>query len=219
MSTRDYEAMFILDHAAATADFEATSGIVDQLLEKHGAKIDQKEKWDERKLAYEIKGQRRGTYYLVYFTAEPTAIDNINEDVHLNETILRHMVIALDVPIAEHIETTATERERLAEDSRKNSLGGWGGRRDRRAGSARKSGDDKSDDAKSDDAKSGDAKSGDAKAAEAPAADTATATATAEAPKPKADAKPEAAKPEAAKAEAPETEGDAPASSDGTPSE
>ncbi|MDF1702094.1 MAG: 30S ribosomal protein S6 [Planctomycetota bacterium] len=139
MSTRDYEAMFILEHAAATADFEATSGIVDQILEKHGAKIDQKEKWDERKLAYEIKGQRRGTYYLTYFTAEPSAIDNINEDVQLTEAILRHMVIALDVPIAQHIETTSTERELLAEDSRKNSLGGWGGRRDRRAGSARKS--------------------------------------------------------------------------------
>ena len=147
MSTRDYEAMFILDHAAATADFEATSGIVDQILEKHGAKIDQKEKWDERKLAYEIKGQRRGTYYLVYFTADPTSIDNVNEDVHLNETILRHMIIALEVPIAEHIETTAQERERLAEDSRQNSLGGWGGRRDRRAGSAKPSSAEKSDDA------------------------------------------------------------------------
>ncbi len=178
MSTRDYEAMFILDHAAATADFEATSGIVDQILEKHGAKIDQKEKWDERKLAYEIKGQRRGTYYLVYFTAEPTAIDAVNEDVQLNETILRHMVIALDVPIDEHIETTAKEREALAEDSRKNSLGGWGGRRDRRAGSARSSGrsedgddrsDDKSSEDKSGDAKSGDAKSGDAKPADAKA--------------------------------------------------
>ena len=136
MSTRDYEAMFILNHAAATADFEETAALVDQILEKHGATIVQKEKWDERKLAYEIKGQRRGTYYLTYFQAEPSSIVGMNEDAQLNETILRHLVIALDVPIAEHIEKTATERELMAEDSRKNSLGGWGGsgggRRERR---------------------------------------------------------------------------------------
>ena len=42
--------------------------IVDQILEKNGAKIVQKEKWDERKLAYEIRGHKRATYYLVYFT-------------------------------------------------------------------------------------------------------------------------------------------------------
>ncbi len=188
MSTRDYEAMFILDHAAATADFEATSSTVDQILEKHGAKIDQKEKWDERKLAYEIKGQRRGTYYLVYFSADPTSIDAVNEDVQLSETILRHMVIALDVPIAEHIETTGIERERLAEDSRKNSLGGWGGRRDRRAGSARSKPED------------GKPAEGDAPAA---AAATPAAAPAADA-KPAADAEPASdAKPaEAATAEA-----------------
>ena len=186
MSTRDYEAMFILEHSAATADFEATSAIVDQLLEKHGAKIVQTEKWDERKLAYEIKGQRRGTYVLVYFTAETSAIAKINEDVQLNETILRHLVIALDMPIDEHIELENVERERLAEDSRKNSLGGWGGRRDRRAGSARKS---RSDDDSSDDDDDGDddrdadapkartnASSGDEKKADEAKAETAAAT-------------------------------------------
>jgi len=133
MSTRNYEAMFILENNAATADFDATSGAVDAILQKHGAESVQKEKWDERKLAYEIKGQRRGTYYLTYFTADPTAIAPINEDVLLTEAILRHMVLALDKPIAEHIETVEKEREMLAEDSRKNALGGWGDRdRDRR---------------------------------------------------------------------------------------
>ena len=187
MSTRDYEAMFILDHTAASADFEATSGIVDQILEKHGAKIEQKEKWDERKLAYEIKGQRRGTYYLVYFNAAPTAIDAVNEDVQLNESILRHMVIALDVPVAEHIETTAKEREALAEDSRKNSLGGWGGRRDRRAGSARGAGERDDEDGSKGDAPRREPAKSDAKS------DAASEPAKAETPKVESEAAPAAA--------------------------
>jgi ribosomal protein S6 len=139
MSTRDYEAMFILDHNAASADFDATAGVVDEILQKHGATLVQKEKWDERKLAYEIKGHRRGTYYLTYFTAPAQAIDRINEDVRLSEPILRHLVVALDRPIDTHIAETAADRERMAEDNRKNSLGGWGGRRgDSRRGSGRR---------------------------------------------------------------------------------
>lgn len=145
MRTRNYEAMFLLDNNVASADFESAAANADAILEKHGATIVQKEKWDERKLAYEIKGHRRATYYLVYFTAPPSAIDHVHEDVHLNEVILRHLVIVLDKPIDEHIKTLAEERERLAEDSRRNSLSGWGdsrrNRRERKERPARTEGD------------------------------------------------------------------------------
>lgn len=132
MRINEYEAMFLLENNAATADFEGTSGQVDAILEKHGAEIVQKEKWDERKLAYEIKGHRRATYYLVYFRVDPANINEINVDLGLNEIVIRHMFIRLDEPMQEHIDTLAAERELLAEDSRKHSLSGWG-RRDRRS--------------------------------------------------------------------------------------
>ena len=134
MRTRNYEAMFLLDNNVASADFEAAAAHVDGILEKHGATLVQKDKWDERKLAYEIKGHRRATYYLVYFTAPPGAIDHIHEDVHLNEVILRHLVLVLELPIEDHIKVRDEERERLAEDSRRNSLSGWGDSRRSRRG-------------------------------------------------------------------------------------
>ena len=125
----EYEAMYLLENNAASADFEGTAGQVDQILTKHGASIVQKEKWDERKLAYEIKGQRRATYYLVYYTCDPLTQPAINEDLALNEVVLRHLTLKLEEPISEHIEKRAAEREALAEDSRRNSLTGWGDRR------------------------------------------------------------------------------------------
>ena len=131
MRETEYEAMFLLDNNQALEDFEGASGVVDQLLEKHGATIVQREKWDERKLAYEIKGHRRATYYLVYFEGPTSSMSDIEEDLGLNEVVLRHMFIRLEEPIAEYIEKRATEREALAEDSRRNSLSGWGGGRDR----------------------------------------------------------------------------------------
>jgi ribosomal protein S6 len=127
--TLDYEAMFLLDNTPATEDFEGTAGQVDAILRKHGAEIVHKEKWDERKLAYEIRGHRRATYYLVYFRAPSRAIREVAQDAGLNQVILRHLALALDEPIDVHIARRAEERERLAEDSRRTSLAGWGDRK------------------------------------------------------------------------------------------
>ncbi len=132
MTTRTYEAMFLLDNQAAQADWDATSGKVDAILERHGARIARKEKWDERKLAYEIRGQRRATYYLVYFEAPPSAIRGISEDVNLAESVIRHMTFAIDEPIEDYVRTLTEERERLAEDSRRHAMTGWGAEGGRR---------------------------------------------------------------------------------------
>jgi small subunit ribosomal protein S6 len=128
MRTREYEAMFLLDNAAGAADFEGTAAVVDQLLTRHGAEIVQKEKWDERKLAYEIRGHKRAVYYLTYFRAPSDAVGKIRVDAGLNEKIIRSLILALEEPIDVHVKKRAEERERLAEESRKASLAaGWGG--------------------------------------------------------------------------------------------
>ena len=152
MTTRDYEAMFLLDNTQASEDFEGAAAHVDNILEKHGGQIVLKEKWDERKLAYEIKGHRRATYYLVYFRAPTASIDEINGDVRLDEVILRHLVMALDEPIETHVEKRAKERESLAEESRRSSLTSWGdrkkgppGRRDAKPEGERKTRSDSED--------------------------------------------------------------------------
>ena len=181
MSERSYEAMFILNNNAANADWDATSGAVDALLKKHGATIAKSEKWDERKLAYEIKGQRRATYYLVYFMTAPTSLDAINEDLRLMENVLRYMFLALDQSIEDHIRIREEERERLAEDSRRNSLGGWGDSRRNRRGRDRRSirsKEGEGDAAKPGEVKSGEAESSEATSAESKAGSAATAVAT-----------------------------------------
>lgn len=127
MKTRTYEGMFLLDNNAATADFDAASAVVNTLLEKNGAQLVRKEKWDERKLSYEIRGHRRATYYLVHFTAPTTALAEINRDTRLTESIVRHLIVGIDLPVEEHVALQAKERELLAEDNRKNALtSGWG---------------------------------------------------------------------------------------------
>ncbi len=143
MKHRAYEGMFLLDNNAATADYEAAAKVVDHILEKNGATIVRKEKWDERKLSYEIRGHRRATYYLVYFTAPTSSLAEINSDTRLSGGVVRHLVLGLDGPIEEHVALQVKERELMAEDNRKNALAtGWGEPRRGEGGRGRREGGD-----------------------------------------------------------------------------
>ena len=62
--------MFLLG-PAATQENNGGIDLVRSTIERHGGQIMVCKKWDERKLAYEISKQKRGTYIIAYFTAGP----------------------------------------------------------------------------------------------------------------------------------------------------
>jgi ribosomal protein S6 len=90
-----YEAMFLLSGAFAT-ELENALKMVRGIIEKHEGQIIVLKKWDERKLAYEIKGQKRGLYIIAYFNAPGAAVSAITRDVELSDQILRVMVTSAD---------------------------------------------------------------------------------------------------------------------------
>lgn len=91
----NYEAMFVLSQAQA-ADFSAAVAHVRQLMEKHGATILALRKWDERRLAYEIKKQKRGIYLLAYFTGPADRMGEIERACNLSEGIIRVLITRAD---------------------------------------------------------------------------------------------------------------------------
>ncbi len=94
---------------SATADMR---GAVDQvlgILTKHGAEVIAVKKWDERRLAYEVKKQKRALFVLVYFEVNGRALGEIERDCNLSELILRKLITT-----AEHM----TREEMLEADAR-----------------------------------------------------------------------------------------------------
>lgn len=91
---RIYEAMFLLD--ASTPDLETASVPVRELLDRIRAEVLVLNIWDERRLAYDIKGRRRGMYVLTYFKAEPADVTALDHEVQIDERILRAMVLSAD---------------------------------------------------------------------------------------------------------------------------
>jgi ribosomal protein S6 len=98
-TARRYEGLFLVDNNRASQAWDTTLAHITEILEKHGSSIVQALKWEERKLAYEIKGHRRGTYILIYFDGSPTSIDTIRRDFTLSETVMRCLITRLETPM------------------------------------------------------------------------------------------------------------------------
>lgn len=91
-----YEGMFLLDNQAVRADWRKAKALVTDTLEKHGARVTTARRWDERKLAYEIKGRMRGTYLLSYYEVGTEGIDGLRRDLELSEQVLRYLLLRVD---------------------------------------------------------------------------------------------------------------------------
>lgn len=91
-----YEAMFLVDSALAASDWDGINAAIKKILKKAKAEVLYMEKWDERKLAYDIRRVSRGTYILCYFKAPGTVIHQIERDVQLSEKIMRALLLRAD---------------------------------------------------------------------------------------------------------------------------
>jgi small subunit ribosomal protein S6 len=111
-----YEALFLMNQAALATDSAGATAHVQEMLDRAEAETLTLHKWEERKLAYPIEGQKRGTFLIAYFRARPTQIANIERDCNLSEQVLRVMFIRADHMGEEELKL-ALEGESAAKDA------------------------------------------------------------------------------------------------------
>ncbi|MCG3137593.1 MAG: 30S ribosomal protein S6 [Phycisphaerae bacterium] len=90
-----YEIMFLFDPGFGS-NWEAVEKEITRLMERCEAKVIVTKKLEERRLAYEIKGRRRGLYVLTYFQVAPTKLIGLERDCLLAETLLRFLILRAD---------------------------------------------------------------------------------------------------------------------------
>ncbi len=114
-----YEGLFLLNSVEAKRDWEAAQEHVKAILTKHGAEVSTSYRWDERKLAYEIDKQKRGTYYLVYFKIDPESLTAVRRDCALSDLILRELILRWEkeIPAMPTDEELAKHHAELAASS------------------------------------------------------------------------------------------------------
>lgn len=107
MAVNVYECMFILDTAKVAGDVAGIDKQLRATIEKSGAEVLVSRPWDERRLTYPVKNQKKGLYYMTYFSCEGKNVVNIEHDFSLNESILRMMVLKIDPKLVETMLTLA----------------------------------------------------------------------------------------------------------------
>jgi small subunit ribosomal protein S6 len=90
---RDYEILYIV---RADLDDDKVQDIVKRvgtLVEKSGGTLERTHLWGKRKLAYEVKHQKEGSYVLQDFQIGPERIPELESALKITEEVLRHLIV------------------------------------------------------------------------------------------------------------------------------
>ena len=90
---RHYETMFIVKATLTEEEIQAQINTVKENIEKNGGTIASVDDMGIRTLAYEIQKQKRGYYYVIYFTAPTESIKELERTYKINESIIRFIFV------------------------------------------------------------------------------------------------------------------------------
>jgi small subunit ribosomal protein S6 len=109
-----YDGLFLMSQAAST-DINASLNRIREILEYRGAEVLSLRKWDERRLAYAVQGQKRGTYILALFRVAGSQVAVIERDCELSDDVMRVLVTRGDhigeIEIQQEIEAGKVSRD------------------------------------------------------------------------------------------------------------
>ncbi len=103
MALNVYEGMFILDSGRFARDPEGISAQLNKLVGEAGGEILVSRLWEERRLAYPIKGQRKGVYWLMYFRLDSLKLVELNRQFELFDANIRNLLIKIDPRIVDEL--------------------------------------------------------------------------------------------------------------------
>jgi small subunit ribosomal protein S6 len=86
-----YEILVIFDPRPTDEDVTALLTRLQDNLKSLGADVGKAESWGKRRLAYDIRKQREGTYAVIECHAAPAVIKEFERQLGLNEQVLRFL--------------------------------------------------------------------------------------------------------------------------------
>ena len=91
-----YEIMFIVKSTMDEEKIKKTSDDIQKLINKKPSKVIEFKEMGRKKLAYPIKKEVSGYYYVMTVEADHDTIKEFDRKVSINENVLRHLIIKLE---------------------------------------------------------------------------------------------------------------------------
>jgi small subunit ribosomal protein S6 len=96
MNNRKYEAMYIVRPDLDDNEVQKIADRFKTVVEDHGGTVERAEKWDKRKLAYEIDDLREGNYIIMNFESEAKVPQELNRLMRISDDVIRHRIFHIE---------------------------------------------------------------------------------------------------------------------------
>jgi small subunit ribosomal protein S6 len=109
-----YEILIIVDPRPTDEEVAALLTRIGDNLKGLGAVLGKVENWGKRRLTYDIRKQREGTYAVMEVSAEPATIKEFERQLRLNEQVLRF--VTTRVPVRKRARSAPKAEAAVAEE-------------------------------------------------------------------------------------------------------
>ena len=108
---RDYEVLYIVRADLDDEKIQDAVKRVNTVIQRSGGTIDRTSLWGKRKLAYEVKHQKEGSYVLQDFQLDPVRVPELEAALKITEEVLRHLIVRKPEKVAAAPSVTAPPSE------------------------------------------------------------------------------------------------------------
>jgi small subunit ribosomal protein S6 len=121
LSERTYEILFIADPNLGEPEVDALTAQVQGFVEQAGGKVQKVEKWGKKRLAYDVKRHREGSYVLVVAEGGGGLIKEVERRLKVTDGIIRFLTVRVDEELRKAERRKA--KRALGEEKRKGRPG------------------------------------------------------------------------------------------------
>ena len=90
---KDYELVLILSADLSSENQKKLIEKVKKEIEENKGKLEKKEEWGKKELAYPIKKEKNGIYFCLNLKISPEALLKIDKKLKIEEGVMRYLII------------------------------------------------------------------------------------------------------------------------------
>lgn len=113
---RQYETMVLLSSELTEEAVEERITLFENQIKGGGGNILNVDRWGKKRLAYPIKRQRHGYYFIVTFESETTTLQELEHGLRLHEDTWRYMTVHMDSALLRKLEKNKKQAAKRAEE-------------------------------------------------------------------------------------------------------
>jgi small subunit ribosomal protein S6 len=121
---RNYEIMFIVSPDGTEEDIDKINGQIEGVITAGGGKAEKIEKLGKRRLAYNVKKFREGSYILFTIKADGAIVREVERRFRVMDLVIKYLTVRMDDAMKRLDKIKAHRQKRAAHRSRARSDGG-----------------------------------------------------------------------------------------------